>query len=257
VQQQFLKEDIHQLRVSLKKIRSVFLLVEFLKPKKFSTKKNYTKVRPIFKSAGKIREIQINNQVLEKYPVKKATLKAYRGYNKKTNFKNKLELAKLLTKKKKSSLARVNFQVFSILHSSKDEKIKKKVKRFVNRKLIDVSSIFYRSFSENDLHEIRILVKQAYAIALISKNLKYKIISVDQLKLFKGIEENIGNWHDILVLQESLQDWRKNIKKKKRGRRQEISQIIRIIKKEKKEYRKKLKHQIPGLLDNFGIHKSN
>ena len=71
-------EDIHQLRVSIKKIRS--LLDLFIKTFKTNIRKKeyYSLLKEIFQSAGKVREIQINKELILEHD--RAAVKSYFEY---------------------------------------------------------------------------------------------------------------------------------------------------------------------------------
>ncbi|MBP6723049.1 MAG: CHAD domain-containing protein, partial [Bacteroidia bacterium] len=58
------EDAIHDLRVATKKIRTVFRLVEFIAPDQFKTKKQIAGLRTLFRAAGVLRELQVDEGVL-------------------------------------------------------------------------------------------------------------------------------------------------------------------------------------------------
>ena len=57
-------ESLHRLRVDLKKVKAAYSFAGFVFKKKFST----ASIKPLFKNAGKIREIQVNIALLSQFP---------------------------------------------------------------------------------------------------------------------------------------------------------------------------------------------
>ena len=59
-------EDIHQLRVSIKKIRTNLTLMSIASEGEFNNKYHFKLLSKLFKNAGKLREIQVNQAILDK-----------------------------------------------------------------------------------------------------------------------------------------------------------------------------------------------
>jgi len=53
-------DEIHRLRVSIKRIKAVYQLLEEFSNGKFNAGKHYSIFKKIFNEAGKLREVQIN-----------------------------------------------------------------------------------------------------------------------------------------------------------------------------------------------------
>ena len=63
-------EDIHQLRVTIKKLRAIWSLMETATKGKWTKKEHFTLTSKLFSEAGKVREAQVNLGMITKYRVK-------------------------------------------------------------------------------------------------------------------------------------------------------------------------------------------
>jgi CHAD domain-containing protein len=69
-------EDIHQLRATIKKIKAIWMLIDEITGSRIS-KQDYTDlISPLFKTAGVVREAQINGMLLQQK--RSALLSTYR-----------------------------------------------------------------------------------------------------------------------------------------------------------------------------------
>ena len=60
-------EDIHELRVSIKKLRAILSLLEISSKGQITKKKHYDLFYNLFKSCGKVREAQVNLELVSKF----------------------------------------------------------------------------------------------------------------------------------------------------------------------------------------------
>src|SRR5450631_2201940 len=61
------EKNIHQLRADMKQMFAVFHLLEMLFPEKFKAKQYHSTLKKLFKSAGDLREPQVNSMCLQNY----------------------------------------------------------------------------------------------------------------------------------------------------------------------------------------------
>jgi CHAD domain-containing protein len=61
------EKAIHDLRVAVKKIRTVFRLVQFIDPVKFHQRKQIAKLRKLFRAAGVLRELEVSAGMVRIY----------------------------------------------------------------------------------------------------------------------------------------------------------------------------------------------
>ena len=60
-------KDIHKVRTDIKRIRSFTELIKILSPADFNIKEFYSVFLDVFKTTGKIREVQLHINNLDKY----------------------------------------------------------------------------------------------------------------------------------------------------------------------------------------------
>lgn len=177
-------ECLHDLRVDIKKIRSIVSFAEKVCHKKYAT----SDLKPLFKNAGKIRELEINIQMLiaDPNPPKKLV----------SQLKKKKNLLTLSFLKKTSRYIRLTErQINSVSFPEKLPKTKEikkyfeKVERKANQML---------SGDRESMHKFRMKIKNLmYVYKALPENLQNKI-NWDAAEIDKR-QEKLGIWHDTYV----------------------------------------------------------
>ena len=106
-------KSIHQLRVDIKKIRAFLRLFQFLFPDKFKLTEYNFIFNPVFTSAGRIREAQVNINCLSHYKLPLLTIRHYHKFVYKNEEHDKKKLKKAIR----------SFDISRLIHSQ--SKIKK------------------------------------------------------------------------------------------------------------------------------------
>ncbi|MEA1887456.1 MAG: hypothetical protein U9N72_09625, partial [Bacteroidota bacterium] len=73
-------KDIHKLRVRIKRLKAIFRFLEFVHQSEFKARDHYNLFKPVFRTAGLIRESQINLRVLKEYKGTKKLRKSFSKY---------------------------------------------------------------------------------------------------------------------------------------------------------------------------------
>lgn len=183
-------ETFHELRVEIKRLKALFELIAFCS-KKFKLQKTFTPFRIIFKKAGEIRELQLEQTILEEQP-NFHLLKKYPN-----------QLKKLETKKIKNFFATANKRLIKKL-KGKYRKIiclftkasKKKVNRYRNKTRKELKKLIRKNdFKKKQIHDFRKRLK-VYQY-------NEKIMNPDQNKLVPDqdkLSDLLGKWHDYNVV---------------------------------------------------------
>lgn len=178
-------EDIHQLRVNIKKIKALIQFFEHLEPDT-NYKKKFQPIRKLFKQAGEIRELQLHLIRLESLQVR--------------DEKNEKKLMAKLEK--------------SINRFLKD---KEKWDKYLNRFLEKTSKIDH-TFEANTLaayfnstilktnnklrkgefHEARMKIKIILYLKSLFTDQQQNDIRIN-FEFLDQLQEKIGNWHDLQV----------------------------------------------------------
>ena len=184
-------ETFHQLRVEIKKLNALFDLIDS-SSKKFRQKKMIRPFKTIFRQAGKVRDLQVEEAFFRKH-IQDDQLVNYRA-----------KLKKQEAKKKERFFSLVNNQTIKRLKKKHNE-----VAPFLsktNRKKVDIYMLKKREKIENflgqpnlavdQLHELRKLLKLYYynQMSLSIEKQNQKIAKKEQLT------ELLGKWNDGVVV---------------------------------------------------------
>ena len=201
-------EMVHELRLSIKKLRAFHKLAAELCPDEVDKLIHLNnQVRRLFRLAGQLRDTQVQIHML--VSVQDQTGIDYPEFN------------KWLLKREKNRISRFGRKPLHLLsHATADTSLHKigdwlalvsdeiilkgagKVLASLNLKAI---RLFATKMNEQDLHLIRTIIKQIKYILNIMHHsypdFRFSDVSVDSLH---KIETSVGNWHDNLVRVELL-----------------------------------------------------
>ena len=186
------KDDIHKLRTTLKKLKAFNLLLDGLL---FMDKDFPMELTKLFKMSGEIRDIQIQQSIVEEYD---DNYKDYLSklYNEKvSNFKIKEsyvdELKYIKSKLDKVEMYHTADEILGIIQS----KIK-----IISDEIIEMTN----NISPSNLHEIRIKLKRIFYIFFMLK-------MENNANTLDPVQETIGLWHDYDVTIERIKGYDNNI----------------------------------------------
>ena len=189
------QEDIHQLRVALKKMKTILHMVD--PENKILKSSERKRIRRLFKLAGVIREAQVNIKLVKNIDDK--TLEAYRYF-----------LSEQISYGAKA------LQQFTAEKSATDffskktlKKISEKTKRYNESHQLDEfrTSVYQRIqryihySGDKILHEIRKEIKHLLFIT------KFDHVDDDKRESLNHLAEKLGIWHDQAVLLYSLESF--------------------------------------------------
>ncbi len=189
-------EIIHQLRVSLKKIKAVLVFLSTLHPEK--AKKIRKKVQVVFRAAGSVREAQLQLQWLRK-----------------KRYVHLIEAAQLEQKiSEDEALLQLHKEHYQDLLASVAEDLRKLVRKVKQERVTDYAEKLKETLQQQlqhavkeEWHALRKLIKQMlYAHHWLSEQEKLKIMPVLSYHVFDQLQEQIGAWHDMVDLQQWLTD---------------------------------------------------
>jgi CHAD domain-containing protein len=180
------QEDLHKLRVQVKKVRAMLYLFEDTTGNN-GLLKNFKPVRKIFKHAGSIRDAHINLQLSEQYQLKNEGFETGQQQiieEGTSAFKHK---AKVYIKNLKYSFKQVKKNLPHV-HN-------KAIAQYYKKQLDEIAAgMAVGSFTE-DMHQNRKLIKilmYNYKLAddALEGHLKFNVAYLDKL------QDIIGQWHD-------------------------------------------------------------
>lgn len=174
-------EIIHEIRISLKKIKSLFNLIEYNFPT-FNAINEYKTFKKIFKKTGFMRDFEITNQILNQY--KRKIFNKNEGANNHREKKNNLVFRNKISQYKKTIKKYNTIAMFYC-----DKMRIKSLKEYLNIKDQELKNILLKKIKEKKLHSVRKMIKEINYLSSIQK--KYFTN-----KNYDLIQKMIGDWHD-------------------------------------------------------------
>ncbi len=244
-------EPVHQLRVSVKKMRAVFKLVEVLLPADEPVKKrDVSSLRRLFKLAGAIRDSQVQKAMLLK--LEKETNCDYHDYSKYLErlearsikkFHTAVEMMKDIRMSKEETV-----MINETLSGSAGEFIERQGKQLLSKLFKKFKKLATRNPGTPELHKMRMLLKQIrYIIAAVKKDTIAFNEYQEKINSLKKAETRLGKWHDRVVSLEILARYiRKKFDRKSAGYEQ-YDKLRQHFENEKNEYQ----HSINEILEAY------
>jgi len=171
------------------------LLVEKAREKSFNKKNHYLIFSSIFKSAGKVRELQINLELLQKTRDKPKLIHRYNEQ---------------LVEAKNDLLSEMNKFDFN-LYKKYSKKLARKIKKISPKHIYKCAlSIFFNELNlitkvhknnpgNLNLHKSRIHLRKAKEMLLFLKKIGAIQPPKKMLNYINHLYQELGNWHDQLV----------------------------------------------------------
>ena len=231
-------EGIHEMRVEIKRLRAFFNLAEWINPD-FKKKKNFSKIRNLFKSAGRVRDIHVQQELTIAW-MKKADLEIseYYNYLKQQELKKQSQFSKACNRFRTDEFEKnwhiirdsLNILPENYIQFKSDERL-----HFLLENLIH-----YREktgFIGDDYHKIRILSKETRYTLEILQTCYPEISKFDVLNSkLRDLHRALGKWHDIEVGLFSIKDFIENYSAQSFFNRNSYDQFIQNLEQDKKKW---------------------
>lgn len=189
-------EELHKLRVEIKKIKAMLLLAQHSFNEKMLPEE-FQPLKKIFKKAGKIRDADVNAGLLAEHHVKDRKIKAALKKTLKEKGKNFI--------KKTGDYREIAEKQEKILLESLAGLADEKIRQLFHKELRLLSDKSHSRLGTLQLHECRKKIKSLlYAFETLPRITAQKI----RLNKFylKKLEETIGAWHDVVIVIELLRE---------------------------------------------------
>jgi CHAD domain-containing protein len=208
-------EDIHQLRVTIKKLRGVWSLLDEISKKKNGNNKHIINLNAVFKNSGNVREAQVLQEMIKKNPSK--YLKPYKNYLGNIQKRKEAQLKLALKGFKASQLDKLKDSVIKKIAEPKDVTIFTKSSVLTMKKLKKVRVHMQRVEDKRELHKIRMELKVVAELLSIMIEIHPTTRLKKMYSKIKTLNQRIGKWHDYYELLLSLIKFKKTgLKKNKR-----------------------------------------
>lgn len=251
------EEAIHDLRVSIKKIRALFL---FLKEAGFadikSDYKYLRKLKDVFKKAGKLREFHIHKDLLEQYSQRIGeNFPALAEYIEEQEKEAKQAWHDFMPGLKLRKLYKTADQLHQAIDGIPSKKLNSRLYNFVITRLDACQEFMLEPHYEIHLHQIRKYLKHIrFIIGQKIGNIHELFENEIDFRDTKKVEDMLGEWHDkdefcklLDKFYSQLDDTRQN----------EIFETYQAFKdKVEKDIREDVKKLRPELVHVFSIMKT-
>lgn len=212
-------ENFHKLRVDLKKLNALFEIINYCS-RDFKRKKSFKPYKKLFKQAGAVRELQLEENLLKLHDTRN-TLKKFRE---KLSQRREVEQEIFFELLRTLSITEGN-KIIPLLAAIEE----KTTQEYLRKKEDKIASLLKKkTIDETQLHELRKRLKQ----------LNYNLGSLNEKKEKKKITnltDLLGQWHDCQVMAQYFEKAIKNNEVEAK----ELPTLKRIIKKlttEEKQY---------------------
>lgn len=204
------KEDIHQLRLTIKNLRVILSILDLATNKGFNKRSHLKIFSPLFKSAGRLREAQINMKLMHKLEDKNS--RKYLKYLKKKESQQLKDLIRLIKRFDLQRLKRLNRKLISKIGKIKEKKLRKTISNYLHGNLQRIKKIKQNIRGNRDIHDIRIHLKRVEEVLVLLKSTGSMEGNARLLKEVRSSRNKIGNWHDYIMFSSSFKGYIDQIK---------------------------------------------
>lgn len=227
------EDDIHNVRVEVKKIRSFFKLLKTIDKNKEELQfiKNSGLIfKKIFEYTGQLREAQLNLSETDKLNINRSELNQYKKFLRDSV-------------KKSVSGFRSEMKIFDIDHfleikkgiekiciKNADENISDKCIKFIRKEIGKIDQILNSPPENEKLHMIRKYLKNIHSTSVHLSKIE-KIPGLSRfIKETKKSEVLLGDWHDKIVFSNSIQNFLNSNDAETENKFPQLSNLLEISK---------------------------
>lgn len=225
----FDKNTVHHFRVSLKRIHAIYQFLEYIFPEEFDAKKEFEQPKRPYKLLGKIRDLQVLQQVLAHYEERlQQHFSAVKKHLTKKRIKRSKNFAKWLKNHVDSDVVPGKDRILEQANKLSDNEIVEKAQIF-SVQLIEEANDMVPSNEDKVWHQARKNMRKLRFLLGIIKNIDSKIVKYGEYDMVKKTGNLLGDWHDRIVLKAWLKNYTSNHK-----RNDKIKGLKSLSKKDRK-----------------------
>lgn len=187
--------SFHDFRVSIKRIKAIFRLLDFIS-KEFNSTKHFKAFRAVYNPSGKIREIQVNLRTIKNYELKTESFEFFQVY---CNSQEKRSLSRLhekLLEFNHESVRQAKKKIKKCCKDMSHEEILAKAVVFIHDRFKIIEGNISETPDEVSTHEARISLKEISAVLMLLRKMGYQGFKKRLLDYVKVTEDKLGKWHD-------------------------------------------------------------
>lgn len=192
-------EGVHDMRVGIKRLRAYFNLIEWINPV-FQAKQNLKPIRRLFKAAGKIRDIHVQQELMMRWATElNLEMSEYYNFLKQKETEERKRFTDFAKKKFDLKVFQSNWTLIqNVLSFISTEYIQYKSEERFNAQIEELIKFKEKeNFVEDDYHAIRILSKETrYTLEVLQACFPPKNIWTQLNETLRKVHQALGRWHD-------------------------------------------------------------
>jgi CHAD domain-containing protein len=249
-------EVVHELRVSIKRIRAIFLFTEQLAGNEnFDADRHYKPLRKLFRMAGKIRDVQVQQKLVADYAnTLNSTFNVYLEHLDKLEKRSiSLFFKDIEQGKTPHNLASISHIIENTMSPFLKEDIKTRALQILENQCDELRLKLVDIPNNKQLHQMRIIIKQMrYILGVIRKSDPSATGFPISLASLTEAEVLLGKWHDRIVGIALLNDFRKKKKKQHEPETENYNILASILEVEQRILRAKIRKSLGKSLSDKG-----
>jgi len=250
----FETNQIHRIRLDIKRIRAIFQLVELLKPEEFSEQLDGQFLKNLFKTAGQIRDLQVNQISLEHLGEKRDIVLPFKEFLIAEEIKYRKHFKYVANRFDRSHLSAITSKISQLENEIPKEQAIDTAIDFINTTTEIIRKLNTGPASTESLHKIRQHLKSVGGIASLISSKRPDEKLKNLINVVKNTGFKLGQWHDHVVLAASL-DAFLDLTEQSSG---EISLSLRLLsgkmKKESKHWVHVLKPTVQSTIQEIRLY---
>jgi len=246
-------ENVHQLRVNTKRIDAIYQLIESATATNFNAESHLKPIKDIFKIAGKLREGQVNLELLKTYNVNPDAYLAYSLDIEKLQVKTIRELRKTVKKFDKISFDHTIDMVKAYCKQTEQNELMDKMYEYIQMKARSIQKLLQKKQKPKNVHRIRKRLKAIDPILSLLCNTNYEKFNNNSIESLKESALYIGEWHDRIILLKSINILVENLNGRNRNLKKVFAELSRLIEKDIDKLVEKMKTHLAVTI-NYIIH---
>ena len=226
-------ENVHQLRLDLKRARAFYRLTEAIDPG-FNSKKQFRKLREIAKKSSPLRDAHVQYELAISLARSiKMDLPEYENYLNEEESRGWKELREHLSHSSEPKVAKRVLEIERVLSAIPEKRAHQAITNKLETLLNHMVGLTRESHAgEELLHDVRISSKEMqYTLEFAGKSFGGFPDNSSYMEETKKIHRTLGKWHDLLICQQYIDFFLKEILKEKDDIR--YSLFLGLVKKEK------------------------
>lgn len=242
------EKDIHRTRLDMKRINAILEMFEMLDPGKFS-QESYDVFRELFGFSGKIRELQVNQLVIQKYGTESKGRTLFIRYLRGRENKLSRQFMGIVQDFDEKKLKKSERSLKKLCREIKISNLKARTEKFILKKGKRIKLLRNYPSNPEHIHEIRKHLKAMDTIlSLVSMVFRDDKQEAIQAGLTRT-EMLIGEWHDNQVLMDYISHFIKRRKALDRDHHQQLQLLRNKIMKSNQELLNSLFPMIEDVLN--------